>query len=505
MKHTVLILSDREEDCRAVSEAALSLAARPVLCRSSAEASEAVIERNPLLFFCDASRSEGGGLFGRMKDRLPAVVLIVNQQIERGLLRSCKRWVSDYITSPILREAAASRIRQALRMHALDESGRRSKRGLEAWLDRLETATSTFDPFALNEAKSRQGIAARLLERKAPCAEQPTHLIFACSDGPHRIVCDLYASTPVGVKQIRSSIIVTAGSLFLLMAGDNGLFYMNYFDRGRRFEDFQSLFPPEILDAVGPIRNLAGFHASGCYIAALNYGRPVNYDDALFLKGIALPDRFIARITNDLRGLSDSFLATAHALALAADAHDDNGAHVRRMNEYARTMAEAMGLPAALTNAISYSAQLHDIGKIYIHPDVLFKPLRLTPHEYEAVKRHPALGARMLGDAPYLQVAKNIALTHHECWDGSGYPAGLSAGSIPVEGAIVKLADVYDALRTMHAYKKAYTHDDACRLILEGGGDDFHEIRPSHFHPDVLSAFRKRANVFDEIFNTVSA
>jgi HD-GYP domain-containing protein (c-di-GMP phosphodiesterase class II) len=161
-----------------------------------------------------------------------------------------------------------------------------------------------------------------------------------------------------------------------------------------------------------------------------------------------------------------------------------------------------MSLPESFIRTISYSAQLHDVGKFCIHPDLLKKPLRLTPHEFELVKKHTALGARILGDAPMLRVARNIALTHHECWDGSGYPAGLAGNAIPIEGAIIKVADVYDALRTMQTYKSSYTHDDAYRLILDGGGDECHDIRPSHFHPHALRAFRATAGKFEEIYHS---
>lgn len=200
------------------------------------------------------------------------------------------------------------------------------------------------------------------------------------------------------------------------------------------------------------------------------------------------------------RDISESFLIMARALALATDSHGDNGAHVRRMNEYARTIAEHMSLPESYVRAVSYSAQLHDVGKIYIHPDLLQKPLRLTPHEFKLVKTHPVLGAKILGESPMLRVAKNIALTHHECWDGSGYPSGLSGDAIPLEGAIVKIADVYDAIRTMHSYKSPYSHEDTCRMILEGGGDGIHEVKPSHFNPDALRAFQHVRDQFERIY-----
>jgi HD-GYP domain-containing protein (c-di-GMP phosphodiesterase class II) len=252
---------------------------------------------------------------------------------------------------------------------------------------------------------------------------------------------------------------------------------------------------------TGPIRNLAASFHAGVYVIALNFGRRVTEEDALFLRGFALPGSFLGSVAGEVRDVSDSFLVLTRALALATDSPGDNGAHVLRMNEYARTLARYLSLPERFIRTISYSAQLHDVGKIYIHPDLLEKPLRLTSREFDLIKKHPILGARILGDSPLLKVARNIALTHHECWDGSGYPSGLSGNAIPIEGAIVKIADVYDAIRTMHAYKSSRSHEDACRLIFDGGGDGAHEVRPSHFHPDVHRAFRNVAGTFEEIYH----
>jgi HD-GYP domain-containing protein (c-di-GMP phosphodiesterase class II) len=314
--------------------------------------------------------------------------------------------------------------------------------------------------------------------------------------------CELFRSDEAGRTKVCSALTFSETSFFLRIRSGGGPFHANFFDRGTRFEDFQAAFPPELLTITGPVQNLTAFVHDGVYIMALNYGRPVTATDALFLKGMALPGRFLSAVATDVRDVSESFLVMARALALATDSQNDNGAHVRRMNDYAVAIGREMFLPDRLLRSLSYSAQLHDVGKIYLHPDLLEKPLRLTPHEFDLVKKHPMLGAKILGDSPLLRVAKNIALTHHESWDGSGYPAGLAGEAIPVEGAIVKVADVYDALRTIHSYKSSYTHDDTCRFILDGGGDAIHEVRPCQFHPDVLRAFRKVAGLCEEIYQS---
>jgi response regulator RpfG family c-di-GMP phosphodiesterase len=505
MKPPVVILSDNDADRRAIVDAALSQGCRSLIAGSVPEVSLHLKKETSCLLFCDAALANGGGTFSSLATVCGRsgihIILIVAADIKSGLLKALKPWVHDYLSTPVLREAAAARIKNAVRMKNLEQAAGKVVSNLQDWLSQLETVVNCFDPLAFDAARSQGDLARRLVRMIPNDRDKPAYLMIAVPDGCMGLDCDLYAAGDGGAEKIVEHIKIPESAVFLRIKADSGLSYMNYFDRGGRLADLQASFPPVFLEAVGTIHNLAGFVYADSYVVAFNYGRPVTAEDALFLKGLALPGTFLGAVAGEVRDVSESFLVMTRALALATDSHRDNGAHVQRMNEYARTIAERMMLPDQFVQTISYSAQLHDVGKIYIHPDLLEKPLRLTPHEFELVKRHSALGARILGDAPMLRVARNIALTHHECWDGSGYPAGLAGNAIPLEGAIIKVADVYDALRTMHTYKSSYSHDDACRLILDGGGDECHEIRPSHFHPDAIRAFRETAGKFEEIYH----
>jgi response regulator RpfG family c-di-GMP phosphodiesterase len=432
------------------------------------------------------------------------MVLLITSDVKPGLLRALKPWVHDYLTSPVLREAAAARIKNALRARRLEQTARRATRTLEGWLSKIESAMKQFKPLSFDRSKTQDELAARILRGGKGQEDKsgPAYLLTASPDGKQGLLCDLYAPHTSGTRNAVAGFTIPESTVFLSIRSGNGLICINRFGRGRCRGEYRHAFPPELVQATGPIWNLAGsFHAGG-YVVALNYGRRVTEEDALLLRGFALPGSFLGSVAGEVQDVSDSFLVLTRALALAADSPGDNGAHVLRMNEYAKTLARQLSLPARFIETISYSAQLHDVGKIYIHPDLLEKPLRLTAREFDLVKQHPLFGARILGDSPLLRVAKNIALTHHECWDGSGYPSGLSGNAIPIEGAIVKIADVYDALRAMHTYKSSNSHEDACRFILDGGGDGFHEIRPAHFHPDVLRAFRSIAGKFEEIYHS---
>ena len=188
---------------------------------------------------------------------------------------------------------------------------------------------------------------------------------------------------------------------------------------------------------------------------------------------------------------------TMFALAQLADSRDpDTGTHLERMREYCRVLARQLSgnpkyrdvIDGTYVEALYATSPLHDIGKVGIPDCVLLKPGRLSDREFQIMKSHTLIGAQTLDaavrkqpEAGFLRMARDIALTHHERWDGTGYPQGLKGEQIPLCGRIVALADVYDALTSARAYKSAFTHEVARSIILEGSG--------KHFDPDIVDAF----------------
>jgi putative two-component system response regulator len=171
-------------------------------------------------------------------------------------------------------------------------------------------------------------------------------------------------------------------------------------------------------------------------------------------------------------------------LALAAEYRDDTtGQHTRRVGRVSALIARALGLPGEEVELLERAAPLHDVGKIGVPDQILLKGGRLTPEEFSLIKTHTTIGAKILGGSrnKLLQFAEEIALLHHEHWDGTGYTPGLAEDAIPLSARIVAIADVYDSLTHERPYKRAWSKDEAVTEIRAGTG--------SHFDPAVVRAF----------------
>lgn len=184
--------------------------------------------------------------------------------------------------------------------------------------------------------------------------------------------------------------------------------------------------------------------------------------------------------------LNDSRLEIIRRLGRAAEFKDnETGLHVIRMSHYSRLIARAHSGDDDWAELVFTAAPMHDVGKIGIPDNILLKPGKLDDDEWQFMHKHPKMGADIIGehDTPVLKLAAEIALAHHEKWDGSGYPKGLKGEEIPLAARIIAIADVFDALTTERPYKKAWTVKDAVELIDEGAG--------THFDPDIVPVFHE--------------
>ncbi|MQY77251.1 MAG: HD domain-containing protein, partial [Spirochaeta sp.] len=190
---------------------------------------------------------------------------------------------------------------------------------------------------------------------------------------------------------------------------------------------------------------------------------------------------------------------TYNSLLGAARLKDnDTGNHIERVNRYARKMAEALHgideypeVDREFIENIGFLAAMHDIGKIGTPDDILNKAASLEAWEWEIMQEHTLNGAYIMSSYPN-SMAKEIALRHHECWDGSGYPHGLSGELIPLSARLVAIGDVYDALRMKRNYKQPFNHQEAQKMIIKDRG--------SHFDPSLVEYFKELENDFYRIF-----
>ncbi|MHB2208243.1 HD-GYP domain-containing protein [Methylobacterium sp. CM6257] len=174
-------------------------------------------------------------------------------------------------------------------------------------------------------------------------------------------------------------------------------------------------------------------------------------------------------------------------LMRAAEDRDTNtGNHIARVSAYTGLIAEALGLPATECRLLSLAATMHDVGKIAVPDSILLKPGPLTPEELREMERHTERGGRILGGSTsvVMRLAAEIAVSHHECWDGSGYPHALKGEAIPLAGRIVAVADVFDALTTERPYKRAWSSEEARAYLAERAG--------AQFDPQVVEALLRQ-------------
>jgi len=182
--------------------------------------------------------------------------------------------------------------------------------------------------------------------------------------------------------------------------------------------------------------------------------------------------------------LKQAHVDLVHRLGRAAEYKDiDTGEHIVRMSHYSKVLALAFGMQEPEAELLRQAAPMHDIGKIGIPDAILLKPARLTSHEFEHMKQHAVIGAKILANSSsrLLQLAHTLAIEHHEKWDGTGYPHGLKGEDISIEGRIIAIADVFDALTSKRPYKEAWSVDRAVEHLKSQAG--------SHFDPNLINLF----------------
>jgi putative two-component system response regulator len=197
--------------------------------------------------------------------------------------------------------------------------------------------------------------------------------------------------------------------------------------------------------------------------------------------------------TEDIRNREEQI--ALHLISASGYRDEETGQHIQRIGLYGAVLAKKIGWSQEMIDYMRVAGPMHDVGKIGIPDEILRKPGKLTPEEFEIIKQHPQIGAKILEDSniPLLQMAHDIALYHHEKWDGSGYPYGLKNDAIPVSAQIIALVDVYDALSNDRVYRAALPEEKVLSIMLEGKG--------RHFNPYIFESFLEVLPTLHEILS----
>lgn len=424
------------------------------------------------------------------------VVMITGYAARENRIKGIEAGAEDFISKPFDVSEVVARISMLLKVKTLNDQLNSAYNNITSLLRVGEELIPSFDPLHFDLIASITKIVHQVIAWNDNIVDRPQVMLvgvrgespeklwyrFSCLDevlsmAPLEIDLDRYLK-PAGVKPITA-----------------------IYNRSAPAGDELMRFAAALAECAIDPENLVVCHCDVISLCALNYGRQVSPFDAEVLNSVVVQCLFLQSLSCRVRETEDSFAYTVHALARASEVHDeDTGNHILRIGEYCALLANRLGMSEDFSSLIRLQAQMHDVGKIYIPAAILRKPGKLDPEEFAMMKQHPVYGALILGDHVRLTLARSIALTHHERYDGSGYPYGLSGEQIPIEGRIVNLADQYDALRNPRVYKAAYDHATTCRILLEGDG----RTLPQHFDPAILAAFRELSDRFAKIYDALS-
>lgn len=433
---------------------------------------------------------------------IPVIFLTAKTQAEDEA-RGFRAGAVDYVTKPINPPVLWARVKAQL---ALAAQLRRARQELDEAGHRIARVTDERDRIEIRRRRLHD-------QQRALLAIARAALLDLSLDKYLEIALEALAALPWLEVEARGGLFLTSRKGEFVVVAQRSLSddqlaacagaLADFFAGGRARERVKLFFLtlPEEGDRPQPEAGNAGCHALaliegnhvyGALAILLAPGTPPVEEASRFMADVADIFTNLVRRRQMEEAMRISRLEVQmarneviHTLGGAAEYRDtETGLHVLRMSQYARAITHIMGYDEATCALIELAAVVHDVGKIGIEDRILKKTGKLTDEEFAAMKRHATIGGRILdGDDPLIRMGREIALTHHERWEGNGYPAGLSGENIPFSGRICAVADVFDALTTKRPYKEAWPVEKAVALIEDGAGNAF--------DPNVVAAFRE--------------
>jgi len=456
----------------------------PEVAPDAATAVAAIQRHPPALILLDLILPDRNGidlcrdLKGREETARTPVIVLTAAGSSANRIRCLELGADDFLTKPVVHEELVARVRSLVRAKKL--SDRLLLSFME--LDKLGTFAETLTSQSIADWSAFEvaNTMARHLLGPTPDAEHHPRLAWAGQVVRQRVFGSIwYYQAGLWVQEAMTVPTQRLAELLHPFAQGAG----QYVCKGQVPAQLADLlhFPSTL-----PHENLVALWRGANVVITAAYPWEVGAYELPLLRAVMRHWAVFERLRYEARLAEQAFFATMEALALAAEFHDaDTARHVRRVGEYSAIVARALGHPPSFVKWLSRSAPMHDVGKIAVPVALLRKPAALTGEELSVVRQHTVHGARLLGNLEPLALARAIARHHHENFDGSGYPDGLRGAEIAVEARIVRIADVYDALRSVRPYKPARSHEESIRVMRQGD----ERVTPQHLDPMAFEAF----------------